>query len=147
VFVRLWALIFGVVALGAAGNPALAQMPEFGTAILKGVCGFTQAANLVAPPHFLPRPVVGTMKFDGAGSVTLTATANNAGTVMSASESGSYSVNPDGRTGTIDFSATGGAVRGFVIVAGGQELRFINTGKVNPATGFLNQVIIGECDF
>jgi hypothetical protein len=140
-------LILGVLTLAVAANRGFAQTPQFSIASLKGVCGFTQAANVVEP-HFLPRPVVGTMNFDGAGGVSLTATANNAGVVASGSESGgTYSVNPDGRTGTIDFSSTGGAVRSFVIVAGGKELLFINTGKVNPATGLLNQVQAGECDF
>ncbi len=139
--------ILAVLTLAAAPNPGFAQTPEFSTASLKGVCGFTQAANVVEP-HFLPRPVVGTMNFDGAGGVSLTATANDAGTVTSGTElGGTYSVNPDGRTGTIDFSSSGGVVRSFVIVAGGKELLFINTGKVNPATGLLDQIQAGECDF
>jgi hypothetical protein len=144
---KLGSLILSVLTLAVA-HCAFAQAPEFTTASLKGICGFTQAANVDNPPHFVPRPVVGTMNFDGAGGVSLTATANNAGTVASGSEGGgTYSVNPDGRTGTIDFSSTGGAVRSFVIVAGGKKLLFINTGKVNPATGFLSQILVGECDF
>lgn len=123
-------------------------MPLFSTASLKGTCGFTLAANEVksGDPHFLPKPVVGTLNFNGAGGVKLTGTQNDSGTIDTLSESGSYAVNADGRTGSIDFSA-GGAVLGFVIVAGGQELRFINTGAVNPATGLVDQVLVGQCDF
>jgi hypothetical protein len=124
-------------------------MPQFSTSSLFGICGFTVAANDVqaSDPHFLPIPVVGTLNFNGSGDVSLTATQNSAGTVKTLSESGTYLVNPDGLTGTIDFSGAGGAVLSFVIVAGGHELRFINTGKTNPATGLLDQVLVGQCDF
>ncbi len=138
-----------MLAVTAAGGRGWAQMALFSTASLKGICGFTQAANEVksGDPHFLPKPVAGTLNFNGTGGVTLTGTQNDSGTIKTLSESGSYSVNADGRTGTIDFSAAGGAVLGFVIVASGQELRFINTGTVNPATGLLDQVLVGQCDF
>lgn len=136
---------FCILTMAAADAAA----PQFVTASLNGVCGFIQAANevKVGDPHFLPRPVVGTLNFNGAGAVTLSGMQNAAGTVSALSESGTYAVNPDGRTGTIDFSGAGGGVRSFVIVAGGHQLLFINTGTVNPATGLLDQVLAGECDF
>ena len=87
-FKRLGSLILSVLAIAVAATGGFAQTPGFSTASLKGICGFTQAANVVAGPHFLPRQVVGTMNFDGAGAVSLTATANFAGKVASASESG-----------------------------------------------------------
>jgi len=133
----------------AAATCAASAQPQFVTSSLKGICGFTQAANEVksGDPHFLPQPVVGTLNFNGSGGVTLAGTENQAGIVTASSESGSYSVNADGRTGTIDFSAVGGAKLAFVIVANGSELRFINNGVVNPVTGLLDQVLVGECDF
>jgi hypothetical protein len=140
--------MFGALAAMIAAS-GFAQTPLFTTASLRGICGFTQAANEVrfGDPHFLPEPVVGTLNFNGAGGVTLAGTRNDAGAINTQSESGTYSVNTDGRTGTIDFSAAGGSVRSFVIDAGGQELSFINTGPVNPTTKLLDQVMAGQCDF
>ena len=83
--------ILSVLTLAVAAKRGFAQTPEFTTASLKGICGFTQAANVDTPPHFLPRPALGTLTFNGAGAVTLTATSNNAGTVSSGTQSGSYS--------------------------------------------------------
>jgi hypothetical protein len=149
VFKRLFTIICGGLILGAADARSLAQTPQFVTSSLSGICGLTQAANEVksGDPHFLPEPVVGTLTFNGAGAVTLSGSQNVAGTVKTLGGTGTYSVNADGRTGSIDLSAAGGPVIGFVIVSGGTELLFINTGTVNPTTKLLNQVMVGRCDF
>jgi hypothetical protein len=141
-------ILFAIAASSLASAQAL-PAPQFTTASLKGTCGFTQASNQVksTDPHFLPQPMVGTLTFNGTGAVSLTGSRNNAGTVKPVTQSGNYLVGADGRTGTMDFSAAGGGVLQFVITGGGAQLRFINTGKVNPATGLLDQVLVGQCDF
>ncbi len=60
---------------------------------------------------------------------------------------GSYSVGADGRTGTLDFTAHGGAIYTFVITSGGAEIRYINVGPVDPATGIVDAVTIATCRF
>jgi len=141
------------LALILLANRVSAQ-PQSSTASLKGTCGLTAAVSDVtsSDPHFLPKPVVAILTFDGVGGVVLRGSQNSAGNVMTLSESGPYSVNPDGVTGTIDLSGSGGPVISFVIVgasgvAGTGELRFINTGKPNPVSGLLEAVVAGVCDF
>lgn len=117
-------------------------------ASLKGICGLSAAVNQVKlDPHFTSGAEIGTLNFSGTGTVTLTTAQNIAGTIKTKSQSGSYSVNADGRSGTIDLSVSGGPVLGFLIVAGGQELRFINTGTASSTTGLVDSVEVGQCDF
>src|SRR5262249_14017670 len=116
-----------------------AAQPEFTTASLSGVCGFTSAATNVVPGSgsFLqPRGSVGTADFNGEGRVTFGGTENKHGVVDAFGPfSGTYSVGADGRTGRIDLNVTGGPQLQFEIVSGGAELRFMNIGPVDPVAG------------
>jgi len=154
---NLLLLALSILAVMAAGDRGWAQapgavgQPQFATSSLNGVCGFTAASTNVNPSSgsFLaPRANVGTLSFNGAGSVTLIATQNKEGTIQSIGpEIGPYSVGGDGRTGTIDFTAAGGPLVQFEIVNLGSELRFMNTGPVDATLGFVKEVMLGVCQF
>jgi hypothetical protein len=137
----------------AAPRPALAQggVPAFTNASLKGTCGFTAAsANVNRHNANLLKPVSsqGTLTFDGVSAVTGTVTINAAGKLAATTTSiGTYSVSADGRTGTIDFTAHGGALYAFVINGAVSEIRYINIGPVDPASGIVNFVTIALCKF
>lgn len=151
----LLAAAFAVMAAGDSGwtqspDEYLTQ-PQFTVASLSGVCGFTSAATNVVPTSggFLqPRVSAGTLDFNGAGHATLTATENKHGVIGAFGPfGGKYTVGADGRTGTIDFNLTGGPQIQFEIVSGGAELRFMNTGPVDPVAGIVKEVLIGVCKF
>lgn len=156
---RLLLLALAVLAVTAAGGRGWAQAPDTGvakpqftTASLTGVCGFTFASTNVVPGSgsFLqPRAGVGTLQFDGAGKVTCVGTENKHGVIGPIGPlKGTYSVGLDGRTGTIDLSAaSNGFVAQFEIVDGGNELRFMNTGPVDPKVLIVKEVLIGACQF
>jgi hypothetical protein len=126
-------------------------VPQFTAASLKGTCGFNAATTDVNPhsPAFLhPTSSYGTLVFDGVSSVTGEFTVNASGELIPAkSFAGSYSVGADGRTGTLDFTAHGGSLYTFVITSGGAEIRYINVGPVDPATGIVDVVSIVTCKF
>jgi hypothetical protein len=155
---RLMPLAAAAFALMVAGDCAWGQapdatdtQPQFTIASLSGVCGFTMAATNVVPTggSFLqPRAAVGTLDFNGAGHVSLTGTQNKHGVVAAFGPfSGKYSVDADGRTGTIDLNLAGGPTLQFEIVSGGAELRFMNTGPVDPTLGIVKETLIGVCKF
>ena len=155
---RLMLLAAAAFALVAAGNSAWGQapdgivtQPQFTIASLSGVCGFTFAATNVVPTSgsFLqPRVAVGTLDFNGAGHVSLTGTENKHGVVAALGPfSGKYTVDVDGRTGTLDLNVGSGPTLQFEIVGGGAELRFMNTGPVDPIAGIVKETIIGICKF
>ncbi len=155
---RLMLLAAAAFALMAGGGRAWGQspdatvtQPQFTVASLSGVCGFTLAGTNVAPTSgsFLqPRAAVGTLDFDGAGHVSLTATENKHGVVgVYGPYGGKYTVEADGRTGTMSFNAAGGPIVQFEIVSGGAELRFMNTGPVDPTVGIVRETFIGICKF
>jgi hypothetical protein len=154
----LLAAFIAIAAAGFAGSSfskaraaTQSESPEFTTASLSGTCGFNSASTVVNPlsPAFLhPVSSYGTLLFDGSGTVTSTITINLSGNLIPATTFvGSYSVGSDGRTGTLDFSAHGGNIYQFVITAGATRIRYINTGPVDPTTGIVDAVIIGNCKF
>jgi hypothetical protein len=136
---------------GATRVEAQIVQPQFTAADLKGTCGFNAASTNVVrgSANFLhPTSSFGTLTFDGVNSVTGTRTINQSGTLVASSPtSGSYSVGADGRTGTINFSASGGAIYAFVIVNGGAAIRYISTGPVDLKTGIIDFVTIATCKF
>ncbi len=147
-----------VIALAAGGSGGWAQapgdlsgQPQFTTASLNGVCGFTfSSTNVVAGSgSFLqPRAGVGTLSLDGLGNATLSGTENSHGVVGPIKFNGTYSVGADGRTGTLNLIVAGtGFSAQFEIVNGGTELRFVNTGPVDPTAGIVKEVLIGACQF
>jgi hypothetical protein len=84
-----------------------------------------------------PAGSVGVAKFDGAGNVTVSVTAVGAGftSAQSFTQTGTYSVNPDG-TGTINLknaSGQAGPSFAFVITDGGSQLLLLRT---DNNTGF-----------
>jgi hypothetical protein len=150
----LAAAAFALVATGdcvwGQSPDANVTQPQFTTASLLGVCGFTAAATNVVPASgsFLqPRATVGTLDFNGAGHVTITGTENKHGVVGAVGPFGGiYTVAADGRTGTITISQAAFQVQ-FEIVNGGNELRFMNTGPVDPTAGIVKEVFLGVCKF
>jgi hypothetical protein len=150
---RLLLLALAVLAAAAAGDRAWGQVsePAFTTASLSGTCGFTSASTNVNPGSgsFLqPRAAVGTLEFNGAGNVTISGTQNNHGTVSAIGPvAGTYSVDADGRTGTVSIAAQGAGIFQFEIADGGNELRFMNTGPVDPTLGIVKEVTLGVCRF
>jgi hypothetical protein len=125
--------------------------PLFTAASPKGTCGFNAASTNVdrfSPAFLHPNSSFGTLAFDGLSSVNGTSTVNRSGILVPAvTRKGSYTVAADGRTGTMDFSADGGAIFSFVIVKGGAAIRYINTGPVDPKTGIVDAVTIATCKF
>jgi len=149
--------ILAVLVLMAAGDRGWAQssdavvsQPQFTTASLNGVCGFTVASTNVNPSSgsFLePRADVGTLSFNGAGAVSLAGTENKNGTIQPLSATGTYSVGGDGRTGTITFTSGDQGQFQFEVVNQGATLRFMNTGPVDPTLGIVKEVLLGVCQF
>lgn len=160
--IRKLPLLLAVLIVATAGVPGWTRLasparaeaaaaPWFTAASLKGTCGFNAATTNVNPnsPGFLhPTSSYGTLAFDGVSSVSSQVTVNSSGKPIPAKTfAGSYSVGADGRTGTLDFSAHGGAIYSFVITGGGAEIRYINVGPVDPATGIVDVVSIATCKF
>jgi hypothetical protein len=146
-------LALAALAIMTAADWAWAQLsePGFTTASLNGTCGFTLASTNVNPASgsFLqPRAAVGTLDFNGSGQVTIIGTQNSHGTVSTIGPAvGSYSIGADGRTGTITINTAGGGIFQFEIADGGNELRFMNTGPVDPTAKIVKEVILGVCRF
>ncbi len=147
----LGASIANVALTDPSAVQAQTSAPSFTTASLKGTCGFSAASTIVNPfsPRFEhPNSSFGTLVFNGAGAVTATSTVNQSGKLSGPTTlAGSYLVGADGRTGTLDFSAAGGSVFQFVITAGGNEIRYINAGPVDPKTGIVDTVVTAVCKF
>jgi hypothetical protein len=152
------ALILALAAMMAAGlgngwaqSAAPVGQPQVSTTGLSGVCGFSSASTNVKPTsgsYLEPRAIVGTITFDTSGNASLTGTENKHGVVSAISYTGTYAVGSDGRTGTLNLLSTGnGFTAQFEIVNGGTELRFMNTGPIDPATGIVDEVLIGICQF
>lgn len=141
----------GLTPMGGPLRARAAGAPQFTAASLKGTCGFSAATTNVDPHSsgFLhPTSSYGTLLFDGVSSVTGEFTVNNSGKLIpTRSFAGTYSVLADGRTGKLDFTAHGGAIYTFVITSGGGEIRYINVGPVDRATGIVNVVTIANCEF
>jgi hypothetical protein len=160
--IRTRPLLIAVLIAATAGRPGWTQgagglrvaagaEPQFTAASLKGTCGFSAASTNVnsrSPAFLHPAASFGTLVFDGIGSVSGERTVNDSGKLFPAeSFVGSYSVGADGRTGTLDFTAHGGSIYTFVITSGGAEIRYINVGPVDPASGIVDAVTIATCRF
>jgi hypothetical protein len=156
---KLLLLALAVLAAMAAGDRGWAQSPDAvvsqpQSTTLTGVCGFTVASTDVNPSSgsFLePRADVGTLTFTstgpGTGTVTLAGMENKNGTIQTLSATGPYSVGSDGRTGTITFTSGDPGQFQFEIVNNGTELRFMNTGPVDPTLKIVKEVLLGVCQF
>jgi len=155
-------LLITMLVAAAAGGPGWTRLagatraeasaePQFTSASLKGTCGFTSASTNVnrhSAGFLHPTSSFGTLVFDGISTVSGELTVNASGELIPArSFEGKYSVGADGRTGTLDFSATGGSIYTFVITSGGAEIRYINVGPVDPASGIVDAVVIATCRF
>jgi hypothetical protein len=75
---------------------------------------------------------------DGAGGLSLHATASQEGKVTTGSSSGNYSVNSD-CTGTATFNSNSAHLH-FVVVASGHQIQFIQTDANTTITGSAEQV-------
>ena len=146
-----------MVAAGFASAQAQTDLesvsPLITTANLNGTCGFTAVATKVDPNssnYLAPDSWVGTILFNGAGKATANITINKRGTVQNFNiTNGTYSVNADGRTGTIDFTSfsPGAPLLKFVVTSNATELRFINIGPTDPTAGIIKEVVAGVCKF
>jgi hypothetical protein len=137
---------------GSRRAEAQTVRPQFSAATLTGTCGFNAASTNVdrTSPGFLhPSSSFGTLAFNGVSAVTGIVTINLSGKLQTTTTTtGSYSVGADGRTGTMDFSAHGGSIYTFVIVGTStHEIRYINSGPVDPKTGIIDVVTIATCKF
>jgi hypothetical protein len=133
---------------GGASRALAGMRPFFTAASLKGTCGFSAASTNVNPHSagFLhPTSSYGTLVFDGISKVSGQFTVNDSGKLIPPRPfAGTYTVLSDGRTGQLVFT---GVTYTFVITSGGAEIRYINVGPVDPATGIVDLVIIATCKF
>jgi hypothetical protein len=153
----LLAIIVAMVAAGVASAEAQTDLesvsPFITAANLNGTCGFTAVATKVDPNssnYLAPDGWVGTILFNGAGKATANVTVNQHGTVQNINvTNGTYSVNADGRTGTIDFTpfSSDAPLLKFVVTSNATEVRFINIGPTDPTKGIIKSVITGVCKF
>jgi hypothetical protein len=127
------------------------SQPQFTVASLNGVCGFTAASTNIDPSSggfLLPRAAVGTINFDGLGHATIVDVENHSGSLRTGGpEGGVYSVSADGRTGNISFNGVITFAAQFEIVNSGAEIRFVNTGPIDPTAKIIKEVTIGTCKF
>ncbi len=101
----------------------ISQARECSNATLEGAYGFT--AGSIILPSGTPRSAIVRWQFDGKGNFTNAITQNNNGTVIHATDSGTYTVNAD-CTGKI---LTDGSTRTIeiLIVDGGKEFYSVRT--------------------
>jgi hypothetical protein len=99
-------------------------------ATLKGTFSQIGTGVIIGPPALAgPMANVGTLNFDGKGNVTGAAVNSLNGTIVPATESGTYRVNPD-CTGTYTVQISPLGITGtafFVIDKGGNEIQIITT--------------------
>jgi hypothetical protein len=108
-------------------SPSVQARPKLdkrcSNAILEGGYGFRVGATLV--PAGAPLAVLGQQNFDGRGNYTATVTINANGSIINATDFGTYTVNAD-CTGKV-LSKAGGTTFEFVLVDGGKESYFLQT--------------------
>jgi hypothetical protein len=92
----LKATLLVIVAISLLGAHIPAQAVVYGAKNLKGSYSFLVSSDNPSTPFVW----IGVLTFDGVSKVSETGTVENAGTLSSSKESGTYSVNPDG-TGTM----------------------------------------------
>ena len=115
-------------------GPAHAQGRTCSNTILQG--GYGSSVGMVVLPAAgmpvstgTPRAVLLRFRFDGKGNFTSTGTLNDDGTVIKATDVGTYTVNPD-CTGTI-FTNGGTRSVDIVVVDSGNEFYSIRTNPAN----------------
>jgi hypothetical protein len=136
-------LVFGALPLASKAD---APRQEFSEQSIEGRWGFSGDFGMIVPPS-APQPVPtaalsaapaghGTVVFDGKGGCVVTTTINANGTIIGplASNTCTYSVNPDGTGKSVaEFSGApfnGPSTVTFVIVDHNREIRFLNTNSV-----------------
>ena len=110
-----------------SGVVARAQGRTCSIANLEGAYG--SSVGMIVLPAGTPRAVLLRFSFDGKGNFTNTLTMNDNGTVIHASDFGTYTVNPD-CTGTIHTNGGTRTVE-IVLVDGGNEFYSIRTDPSN----------------
>ncbi len=104
-----------------------AQGRTCSNAMLSG--GYGSTVGMFVLPAGTPRAVLLRFTFDGKGNFTNTLTMNDNGTVIHASDFGTYTVNPD-CTGTV-YTNGGTKTVEIVVVDGGNEFYSIRTNPSN----------------
>ncbi len=106
---------------------AIAQSPAFNNGSLKGSYGF-QVAKWTSDSSNNAEITLGLVTFDGAGNVSGSDTDNDAGSVTTATFSGTYSVKSNG-TGSMSLTVSNGgkATVALVIDAAGKNLQLMET--------------------
>jgi hypothetical protein len=108
--------------LAAWTGPTL-QARECSNATLNGAYGFT--AGSIILPNGIPRSAIVRWQFDGKGNFTNAITQNNNGTVIHATDSGTYTVNAD-CTGKILTDLSTKTIE-ILVVNGGTEFYSVRT--------------------
>jgi hypothetical protein len=122
--------IAAVTALALAVAPtAKADNKGCSNASLNGTFAHIGTGFTTAPPAMAgPLAGVGTDTFDGNGKITGSATLSLNGNIVSATETGTYKVNPDCTgTYTVQFSGGGATTAFFVIADSGNEIHAVCT--------------------
>ena len=125
--------------VGAQSN-GQGQPQNCSNRIVSGRYAYDIQGTIFAPPPVTPAAAVGVADFDGMGSLTISDVASFAGTVVSRTGSGTYSVQPD-CTATLSLTILTGLpvgtifhLRG-VIIGRGAEIKFIQTDQGTMFTG------------
>jgi len=117
------------LALGVAPTAKADNHKGCSNATLKGAFSHIGAGFTTAPPDMAgPFAGVGTDTFDGNGNITGAATLSVNGNIVTATESGTYKVNPDCTgTYTVQFPGGGSTRASFVITENANEVQAICT--------------------
>jgi hypothetical protein len=118
-------LVFGGLLL--SGAAAQAQSRTCSNANLTGAYGST--VGMLVLPAGTPRSVLLRFEFDGNGNFTNKLTMNDNGTIIHATDSGSYTINPD-CTGTL-YTNGGTRTVEILLVDSGNEFYSIRTDPAN----------------
>ena len=125
--------------VGAQSN-GQGQPQNCSNRIVSGRYAYDIQGTIFAPPPVTPAAAVGVADFDGMGSLTISDVASFAGTVVSRTGSGTYSVQPD-CTLTLSLTILTGFPVGTpfhlhgVIIGRGEEIKFIQTDQGTMFTG------------
>jgi hypothetical protein len=117
------AVLASMLVLWVAPNALAEQDRACSNATLKGAYGFFTGGIVV--PNGTPRGVIGRWNFDGMGHFTNSLTQNNGGTIVTVTDTGTYTVAAD-CTGKIFPTAGGGTIE-IVLVDGGNEFYQLRT--------------------
>ncbi len=131
-------LSVGMLVLGVV--PKMQAQAGCTLATLNGSYGvrFTGFSPGTTPPvpttATFPITGVGTFTFNGAGGYSANGTQSNNGTIITFTDTGTYTVNPD-CTGSIVSSVNPTNIGNFVIVATGTQAFFISTNPGSVQSG------------